>query len=1216
MKKIDRNSDTEQGNDSGQMILLAGFVIAVTLVSLAVVVGSGFFSQASPDDGGLSSLTSQVTDQVDTAREVGLETVDFVNENKTREEGANVTEVCEDIIDNTEVQQQVAEQLSEEEVLLDIKLKNDCDELNDTSSYRFGQQKAAPLPGVNLNKTEDVTKNVTCTNLRSEDWTNFDNKQDDFNAALMDVVRNETSGDEIPDDYNETADKKDGSTEYSYTQHKKEALRDIGITGDDLPDTDDITLNDFAEDCLSDSQLKEPKTDYACADLRGEVGFNDSTFELFNEEFEEYLRDNVGGDGIPADYNETKNSNYSYTNHTLDILEELNSSDEVDIDLTKLPDGVTKRGFAGDCIILEAEEGRAPVDVVFSIDTTGSMGLDPGTEVDSDYNSDYDDDYSPSEAGTPIVQGHNERVNEYPSTDPYNIGCYKEYNKTGVPFPTSAGPYGDQDAANQGWCAGEYLGNTFNTSVGQVGDFVYDDPESELVKVTNIPPAGPPAGIPTSWTPVTTPGVDTSDPSEYPVGAPNDCASEPCDTRTTGGTVSVGDVVIGAGSGAGNYPDSDETVEVLDDVGGVSGVPTSYETLNDPGDVGTSTEKDDICVDGDGDRFPCDTNTDGSVNPSSGDILEVDHSGLSEPASPPDSEEPVIAEVTGLEESNRCFGFDTIFGCLGPEDDVYNIDTGSGTYEAREDALGEFEYRVDTDIDYKVGDGSGTAGYADESQLEFFEYKWDQPSPQVEVEDESGSTRMEPVSNLDYIEYRWWPPDRLYLTQLGARAAMEDLVVGEDRVGLVQYSTSIYGDADTVEDMANLTSGYKTDLKEDIDGLRPGSGTDITEGIEEARNALETSVCKGTADRDATCHIVVMSDGEQTDGEDPYPDDYLENNDDYENVTVHAIALGEGADDDMMEEIANPDGGDSVRPEGVFESSNDPEEAKGIFEDVIGSINKDRGNTTQGIDAINDTGNVTGVSNNVTAGGDDGEFENVTLEADAGVIQKIYDLGMNITNFSGTGTYSLNLTDAEDGVGETVIWGMTVDNNFTGTKTQVRFRADDDIVEDYDDDDEFLESTFNVSADFSESSVYASVELAPNPRFKMANGSGVKFSSNDDYDITRVIDDVIQPQINSGVAVKMGTGNTPEAEANGTFSFDFKPVGGNFSLVGDAAGGVCGEDDDGTMVTCGVEDTDNGTYATAQAKEVSFIVTVEGPGGVSEREIEVRIEDALIGGGS
>jgi hypothetical protein len=96
----------------------------------------------------------------------------------------------------------------------------------------------------------------------------------------------------------------------------------------------------------------------------------------------------------------------------------------------------------------------------------------------------------------------------------------------------------------------------------------------------------------------------------------------------------------------------------------------------------------------------------------------------------------------------------------------------------------------------------------------------------------------------------------------------------------------------------------------------------------------------------------------------------------------------------------------------------------------------------------------------------------------------------------------------------------------------------------------------------------------------------------------------------------MGTGNTPEAEANGTFSFDFKPADGNFSLVGDAAEGVCEEDGDGTMVTCGVEDTDNETWSTTRAKEVSFRVTVEGPGGVSNRTISVRIENALIGGGS
>jgi hypothetical protein len=1298
------NKSTEKSrktDNNGQMILLAGFLVALTLISLAVVVGNSFYSQSSPDDGGISQLTSEVSNQIETAKDVGLQNIVKGNENATRFEGRNETEICRSLSNVTEegVRDQLV--LSDEEVLLEVDLVGDCDDFwSGNTSYAMGQQNNSRLPGVSVNDSVKEEKTFDCEQLRGNNFTCFDksdNKEefndevvdvitdkdsgpypdediipenysegngtynytgdkidalenvgdikldelpdgvskqefancigvdvetgdsfdcddlrsasnldepgveDDFQDELLDVVQNRTDGTDVPENYSES----NNSGAYNYTGHKITALENLNGTSPsdvnlsalpeeiaDEPEYDspveglaacvDTTIKGEKFNCteltsdewvgldndkfvselenvvenrsggnyLSDNKIPEspeynesanpsaydytqdklyaldnmssvdldndlpdvvepdefteclnvalePGENFTCSQIRNESGYNDgSNAADFSDELKQIVEDDpdAGGVGnVPTDYNESANDKYDYEQHKIDAINNVPGIVPGDISdgITDLDRYDTKAEALANCIIVD-DIGRAPVDVVFSIDTTGSMGLDPDTGVGSGYESSRDPAFSPSEVGTPITQGHNERVNEYSSPNPYDIECYKEYDETGVPFPTTDGFYGDQDSANQGWCEGTaYTAGSFNTSVGSVGDYVYDDSPGagEMVKVVSLPSStATPSGVPDTWTRLTDDDVDTDNASEYCTtsgGSTADCATRNTDF-SPGGSAGVGEVV--------EWTTYDITVDV-----------TNYR------------------------------------------------------------------------------------GSFGGTD-YYDVEYLGTTYT-----------------------------FISEDNLEYFEYKW--AGPDATVENEFDTQRDVPIRYLNYIEYRWWPPDRLFLTQLGARAAMEDLVVGDDRVGLVQYSTSLSGDARTVEELNDLTSGYRGTLKEEIDKLRPGEGTDITEGIEQARNELETDVCKGTADRDATCHIVVMSDGNQTDGEYPYPDDYLENNAAaYENITVHAIALGSGANEDMMEDIAKPDGDDPVRPEGVFESSNDPEDAKDIFEDVIGSINEDRGDTTQGIDAINDSGNVTGVRNNVTAGGDDGNFDNVTLEANAGAIQKIYDLGMNFTEFNGTGTYSLNLTNVDGGAGEKVVWGMTVDNNFSDgemPKTQVRFRADDSIVSEYDDDEEFLEDTFNVSNNFSKSSAYASVELAPDPNFEMADDDGVKFSSNGDYNITRVIDEVIQPEITeNGVAVEMGTGNTPEAEANGTFSFDFKPADGNFSLVGDAAEGVCEEDGDGTMVTCGVEDTDNETWSTTRAKEVSFRVTVEGPGGVSNRTISVRIENALIGGGS
>lgn len=130
-------------NERAQMILLAGFLIAVILISLATVVGSSFYSQSSPDDSGVSSLTTQVTDQVESAVATGQESASFVSETSIEEEGKNTSEVEEALDNITEEQELLAEELAEDELLLNITLL-EVSEL----SWLIGQSGDGIIPGI------------------------------------------------------------------------------------------------------------------------------------------------------------------------------------------------------------------------------------------------------------------------------------------------------------------------------------------------------------------------------------------------------------------------------------------------------------------------------------------------------------------------------------------------------------------------------------------------------------------------------------------------------------------------------------------------------------------------------------------------------------------------------------------------------------------------------------------------------------------------------------------------------------------------------------------------------------------------------------------------------------------------------------------------------------------------------------------------------------
>ena len=1328
MKGENRDTARDSGKDnSGQMILLTGFLIALTLVSLAVVVGSGFYSQSSPDDGGISQLTSEVSEQIETARDVGLQNIVKGNEDAIKFEGRNETEICSSLSNITKEGIRDQMTLSDDEVLLEVELIGDCDELwSGNTSYAMGQQNNSRLPGVSVNESVDEEETFDCGELRGANFTCFDegdNKQEfndavvdvitdkdtdpypdddvipeDYSQAnnskynytedkiyaldnvsdieldelpgdiskkefagcigvdvetgdsfgcddlrtdsnlddpdveeafqneLLDVVQNKTSGDDVPGDYNQS-----NNSDYNYTDHKVTALENLNGTSSSevnlsaLPDEiadepeydspveglaacvdttiegekfncteltgsewvdlnntkfmselENVVENRSDGDYLSDNKIPEspeynesknsaydytqdklyaldnmssvdlendlpdvvepgnftecltvslkPGENFTCDQIRNDSGYNDgSNAADFSDELKRIVEDSsAGGTGnIPDDYNESANDKYDYEQHKIDAINNVAGIDPGDISdgITEIDRYDTKDEALANCIVVD-DIGREPVDVVFSIDRTGSMGsINPPSVPPVTFNQRHKPEYTTDSGRT------------YTRPDPFSVEYYKEYDETGVEFESSWG-----ESAN--------IGADFNTSVGQVGDFVYDG--SELVKVTNIPPAGPPAGIPTSWTPVTTPGVDTSDPSEYPVGAPNDCDGASCDTqRTSPGSVSVGD------------------------------------------------------------------------------FLEVDHSGVPDGTGginePPVGDEPITAEVTNQVASDQCFGA-SVFGiCLGTEDDVYEIQYSGNTYEAREDALSVFEY------------------------------KWDS-SVNVEVEDESGSTRMEPVSNLDYVEYEWEVPQRLYLTQLGARAALDDLVAGEDRAGLVEYSTDNSGNAEVIEGLDIMSGGHESDMKLSIDEIRPDGRTDITSGIIEARDELEMDVCEGTASREATCHIILMTDGIHNEGF-PYPDSYVDGNTDYENVTIHSIALGSGSDDDVMEEIANPNGNDPVRPEGVFKSSNDPSAAKDIFEDIVGSIQDDAdstlgvsgndstfqldNNATLGQDSLNFEGNESlntslndiefNESRDVNSTNESDSFD-TTISASGGAIEEIYEFRMNMTRFNTTGDseneYGIGVRDVS-GSTEDVIWQMKVERNVDGVETRITFESDinDSLTRTMDNNPP---DPLNTSINFDNAGSYVKMDLI-NEEFEVYNGSTVVYDTTD-YDISaarELIDKEASGEGETGEGIAVETVDTGPDGANGTFALDLMPVNGNFSRISDGnldfgsdnLENICepGADD---IVTCGTEDEDGGhenaaeAYASAQVKQATFEVAVETPnGGVEERQVTIDITE-------
>lgn len=536
-----------------------------------------------------------------------------------------------------------------------------------------------------------------------------------------------------------------------------------------------------------------------------------------------------------------------------------------------------------------------------------------------------------------------------------------------------------------------------------------------------------------------------------------------------------------------------------------------------------------------------------------------------------------------------------------------------------------------------VGDmvclGAGSCSYVVNVTGSASGSKWD-------VETSYGATGTFDEAFLYEMKYRLNAPERMWYTQVGLKEAVDDLNTAEpDRAGLIKYDTSQNEEA-SVEGVDN--AGHRNELKVDTDGFYPGGGTDIAEAMQESKDIIERDYVSSS---DATKNIVILSDGEHNPTNGGYSpcgpanayDCSIDGNQDaYDDIYIHSVILGSSAADNVdavsdMAKITNAEDSDvslsnsdvdksdlpdrdDPRPNGTLIASDDPSDAEDLFDDIIGSIEDN-----------------TDIDDNATAGTPDPDKElNATITSSSGTVEEIYDMRMNVSHFTGNGSYVMKFTDTDASDNEVVAWQMKVNNTFVGPSSptpsvgyKVNFTSETNPT--LDETIEVPASEGNIS---SSSDNYVWIDLTgkgSKPRLEVGSLGSIgsqldDFSGSEDYMSAAWAE--VQNEMESGssetdftpgVAIVAEELN-PFGEVNGTFSMEFEPKDGDFTKVGGIEGGDFGEDCSGGTGSlpkkCGLEDPENerGAVSTAQIKEADIIVTVEGPEGRSNKTVKIPPE--------
>jgi Mg-chelatase subunit ChlD len=160
--------------------------------------------------------------------------------------------------------------------------------------------------------------------------------------------------------------------------------------------------------------------------------------------------------------------------------------------------------------------------------------------------------------------------------------------------------------------------------------------------------------------------------------------------------------------------------------------------------------------------------------------------------------------------------------------------------------------------------------------------------------DRSGSMSVQDVGDRTRLEF----------AQAAGRAFVDLQRTKNIKLGIVEFSST----ASTVRTVQSLTNANANAFKTDIDALTANGNTAIGDGLIESRVQLQIAQAVAAAGGETLTNptVFLLSDGQNNRGADP---DAVADNLISAGVTIHSIPVGNGADTELLSELASESGG-------------------------------------------------------------------------------------------------------------------------------------------------------------------------------------------------------------------------------------------------------------------------------------------------------------------
>ncbi|MDY7081413.1 MAG: VWA domain-containing protein, partial [Halobacteria archaeon] len=152
-------------SESGQLIIVAGFLIAIAVVAVGVTLGGAFFSQSAPDESssGVNSFSSGVTQQTSTARLGTLDTFGFSIQTSIRR-GMNTSQMNKFLKNQISNYSRLNLKVIQRKATVNVTLNN----TTVVQSWAAGQTRATAFPGINLTRVTTYNDTINVSDPGSE----------------------------------------------------------------------------------------------------------------------------------------------------------------------------------------------------------------------------------------------------------------------------------------------------------------------------------------------------------------------------------------------------------------------------------------------------------------------------------------------------------------------------------------------------------------------------------------------------------------------------------------------------------------------------------------------------------------------------------------------------------------------------------------------------------------------------------------------------------------------------------------------------------------------------------------------------------------------------------------------------------------------------------------------------------------------------------------